>query len=235
MMCSPDQILTAGFCSDTSSTLFLPRQQFLQRSPVSSLATSHPPPGPAESLSRGAWRTQTAVRGAQQDLWCMWHFQNTGVSRQSTTESTQALTSALLKTVLPHNKHECPGTAVLLWILGLSSVSTMGSCQSALISSPLWQSWVVEKKVQFNFLWTSWKADETWLQWNYIKEYNCFTSECSAAHWACALFTVFPFPSTCYSKVWQAERAVVGVQWFFWDWWDLFQDWEGTGRQKRII
>lgn len=90
MICSPDQILTAGFCSDTSSTLFLPRQQFLQRSPASSLATNHPPPRAAESLSRGAWRTQGAVRGAQQDLWRVRHFQSTGASRQCATESTQA-------------------------------------------------------------------------------------------------------------------------------------------------
>lgn len=45
-----------------------------------------------------------------------------------------------------------------------------------------------------------------------IKDCN---SKCSAAHWAYAIFTVFPFPSICYRKVWQAEGAVVGVQWFF--------------------
>lgn len=52
----------------------------------------------------------------------------------------------------PQNNHKCPGTAVLLWIPRLSSVSTMGICKSALISCPYWESWVVEEKVQFNFL-----------------------------------------------------------------------------------
>lgn len=123
-MCSPDQILTAGFCSDNSSTLFLPRQQFLQRSPASSLATSHPLPRAAESLSRGAWRTECSQGSTAGSVVCGTLPEHRGIKAVHHREHTGI--TALLRTVLPHKEHQYPGTAVLLGIPRLSSV---GICQ----------------------------------------------------------------------------------------------------------
>lgn len=120
-----DRVLTAGFCCDTSATLFQPWQQFLQSSPPSSLATGDLSPRTAANLSRRAWGHTDCCKGPQGTCCACNVFKTDGLSVSAPQWAHRDLNETLLRTILSQNKYECLRTVALLQILMLSSINLM--------------------------------------------------------------------------------------------------------------